>query len=297
MPRRRRGLSVNEVVERILSSDEESIIGNGSGNESDFSNEEDEYTDTEINSVTAAGDGSSDPTSVNSLNSIERVQTWTTATADYQERHFRPREQPGVKNIPQTIDENSTPADFFELIWDENLWNLFLIETNRRAQAVVVQKPENYSTKSFQRNPLTSTELKAFFGLRVAMEILIQKDRYSQYWKTKASTVCQTPGFANVMSRDRFLAIWTFLHCVNENDQAVNKSDKIYKTRPVLDYLLDKFKHFYVPACELSLDEGMIPTKNRLSFKQYIKAKPVRWGIKTFILCDSANGYICNAEV
>ena len=60
---------------------------------------------------------------------------------------------------------------------------------------------------------------------------------------------------------------------------------------------MKKFKEHYVPYCHLSLDEGMIHTKNRLSFKQYIKDKPIRWGIKTFLLCDSENGYIVNAEV
>ena len=77
----------------------------------------------------------------------------------------------------------------------------------------------------------------------------------------------------------------------------MDKGDKIYKARPVIEYILDKFKHFYVPECELSFDEGMIPTKNKLSFKQFIKDKPVRWGIKTFLVCDSENGYICNLEV
>lgn len=60
---------------------------------------------------------------------------------------------------------------------------------------------------------------------------------------------------------------------------------------------MDKFQHYYVPDEEMSLDEGMIPTKNSLSFKQYLKDKPIKWGIKTFILCDSKNGYIVNAEV
>jgi len=52
-----------------------------------------------------------------------------------------------------------------------------------------------------------------------------------------------------------------------------------------------------VPQCELSLGDGMIPTENKLSFNQYIKEKPIKWGVKTFILCESTSGYIVNAEV
>ena len=56
--------------------------------------------------------------------------------------------------------------------------------------------------------------------------------------------------------------------------------------------LLPKFLHFYLPKQHLSLDEGMIPTKKRLAIKQYIKDKPTKWGIKSFLLC-----YILNAVI
>ena len=41
----------------------------------------------------------------------------------------------------------------------------------------------------------------------------------------------------------------------------------------------------------------MNPAKNRLGIKQYIKNKPVKWGLKSFLLCDSTNGYVTNFEV
>ena len=41
----------------------------------------------------------------------------------------------------------------------------------------------------------------------------------------------------------------------------------------------------------------MIPTKNRLAIKQYIRDKPVRWGIKSFLLCEAKTGYILDAEI
>lgn len=106
-----------------------------------------------------------------------------------------------------------------------------------------------------------------------------------------------TPGFPSVMSRDRFLAIWSLLHCVDEDDANTDKTDKIYKTRPVFHRVLAKFKHHYVPGCELSIDEGIIPTKNKLSFRQFIKDKTIKWGIKTYLVYESENGYICNAKV
>ena len=57
-----------------------------------------------------------------------------------------------------------------------------------------------------------------------------------------------------------------------------------------------KFNEHYCPKQNLSLDEGMIPTNNSLSIRQYIKDQPTKWDIKTFWVCDSDNGFICNKE-
>ena len=40
---------------------------------------------------------------------------------------------------------------------------------------------------------------------------------------------------------------------------------------------------------QCSVDEAMIPFKGRLAFKQYMKDKPTKWGIKVFVLADATN--------
>ncbi|KAK3742334.1 hypothetical protein RRG08_028246 [Elysia crispata] len=35
--------------------------------------------------------------------------------------------------------------------------------------------------------------------------------------------------FRSVMSRDRFLSLWSFLHIIDNEDKALDKSDRIYK--------------------------------------------------------------------
>ena len=47
----------------------------------------------------------------------------------------------------------------------------------------------------------------------------------------------------------------------------------------------------------MTIDEAMIPFKGRLSFKQYMKAKPTKWGIKVFVLSDATNGYIHRLQI
>ena len=42
------------------------------------------------------------------------------------------------------------------------------------------------------------------------------------------------------------------------------------------------------------MDEGMIGFKGRLWFLQYMPKKPTKWGMKAFVLADSATGYTYN---
>ena len=65
----------------------------------------------------------------------------------------------------------------------------------------------------------------------------------------------------------------------------------------MLDRMVPLFRRYCSPRQQLSLDEGMIPTKNRFASKQYICDKPVRWGIKSFLLCEAKTGYILDAEI
>ena len=223
--------------------------------------------------------------------------TWSHDCSSYlsADAEFVPSHNTGPRSLPDSLQKDSGPSEYLNLFWTDDVWCMLVENTNRHAEYVREEQPSCYVAKKFE--PVTVDEMKAFFGCRIAIECLVQKDRYEQYWRVKDSWLTQTPGFGKVFTRDRFLAIWSLMHCVDMRDCTVDKTDKIYKSRPVFDYLMEKFPLYYYPECELSLDEGMIPTKNALSFKQYIKDKPIRWGIKTFLLCESKTGYIVNASV
>ncbi len=70
----------------------------------------------------------------------------------------------------------------------------------------------------------------------------------------------------------------------------------MYKVRPVLDYIVGKFKELYQPWENICIDEGMMQWRGRLSFKVYNPQKPVKYGIKSYILCDSRTGYCFNMQ-
>ena len=96
------------------------------------------------------------------------------------------------------------------------------------------------------------------------------------------------------MSCDRFSIILRFLY-LNDNSGYKQKGeagyDAMYKIRPFLTKLLQRFEMMYTPEKELPLDEAMIRFKGRLYFIQYMPKKPTKWGLKAFVLADSKTGY------
>ena len=48
---------------------------------------------------------------------------------------------------------------------------------------------------------------------------------------------------------------------------------------------------------QMTVDEAMIPFKGRLGFKQYMKDKATKWGIKVFVLADAKSGYVYRMQI
>ena len=73
--------------------------------------------------------------------------------------------------------------------------------------------------------------------------------------------------------------------------------EKVWKLRWFLGHLTTRFQEAYTPYEHCTIDESMIKFKGRLSFHQYLPAKPIKWGIKMWALCESDTGYAYNLQV
>ena len=146
-------------------------------------------------------------------------------------------------------------------------------------------------------NPVTKPELMAFIGLNIAMGI-VKLPELRNYWTT--NPIIGHPWFCSVMSRDRFMEILRYFHMV-DNIKAPSRTDpnynKIWKIQPTVTKLVESSTTLYSPHPQLCVDESMIGTKCRLSFIQYIKAKPIKWGVKVWVCTDSVTGYIYNFSI
>ena len=69
------------------------------------------------------------------------------------------------------------------------------------------------------------------------------------------------------------------------------------KSTPLIDHFAGKFREVYHPHKEVAVDEAMIKFTGRSSVKQYMPMKPIKCGIKVWVLGDSCNGYFSNFQV
>ena len=79
-------------------------------------------------------------------------------------------------------------------------------------------------------------------------------------------------------------------------DPAVDKSDKLWKLRGSMDLLLVKFQDLYEVNGFVTVDESMVKFKGRLAW-QYLPMKPVKWGVKVWVMAESKTGYVNNFQV
>lgn len=189
------------------------------------------------------------------------------------------------------------PVNYFKLFFPETLVETIVQNTNLHAEQFFQSRSE-FSQYSRYKNwvPTTKSEMQAYIALQIAMGIN-NKPELEDYWGTYWLT-CNL--FCDVMPRNHFELLTTFLH-FNDNTTRVPRGqdgyDPLHKVRTILDIVDPLYLSVYSPAKEIALDESMIKYKGRIFFRQYLPAKPTKWGIKTFTLCESETGYALKFKV
>ena len=143
----------------------------------------------------------------------------------------------------------------------------------------------------------TSNELRAYFGISIVMGIN-KLPQLALYWSS--DPFIGNNGIQSVMTKNRFEELKQFLHFNDSSKQPKRGEanyDRLFKARPILDKVLNNCITVYQPSGKLSVDEGMIAFKGCLGFRQYMPAKPTKYGIKVWMLADAANGFVSNYKV
>ncbi|CAB3249638.1 unnamed protein product [Arctia plantaginis] len=143
------------------------------------------------------------------------------------------------------------------------------------------------------------TEIYTYLAIVMAMGLVV-KSRLEEYWNV-AQDIFITPGFAMEMTCDRFQLLSKCLHFRNNNDcdpaLLTRPEAKIYKIKPILDHLNNKFSSLYNLSQNIALDESLTMWKGWLDINQFIRNKAATVGIKTYEICESQTGYLWRFEV
>ena len=200
---------------------------------------------------------------------------------------------PGIK-VP--LPNNPSTGDFLNLFLTDEFFDILVEQTNLYA---IQYKRNNPNLPPHSRAnewfDTTRVEMKQFIALSLLMGI-VRKPEIAQYWST--NPLLKGSIFNSVMPRNRFQSILQFLHFADNSQFDPNDPDRdrLYKVRPVVEYLVNKFRTVYIPEDHISIDEELLLWKGNLSFKQCIPMKRARFGIKMFSLCETS-GYLWNSFV
>ena len=172
----------------------------------------------------------------------------------------------------------TVPLKCFNLFIPLSFYDELLVQANLYADQ---QRLANNDTSRW--NPITLNKSKAFIGITFAMGF-ISLPTINDYWST--DPIMSHSWFRAVMSRNRYRQILRYIHVVDKTSAPTRTDphyDRLWKVRPLIYLLPHTCAEMYNPGQQLSIDESIIGTKCRLSFIQYLPAKPTKWGIKVWV--------------
>ena len=197
------------------------------------------------------------------------------------------------------LGEEPDFIDFVNIFLGDNDYQDMTDETNRYASKYLRETTLSPSSRfrDWPANGITIDDMKCFLALTVVMGIVVHEDIPS-YWSTDCAL--QTPFFPAVMSRNRFLNILSFFH-LSDNETIPRRGNEGYdplrKLGSSFSNLVSRFETAWQPGQHVSIDEGMIAFRGRVHFRCYMPDKPDKYGMKSFMLCDSSNGYCSKFEL
>ena len=128
---------------------------------------------------------------------------------------------------------------------------------------LIVKQSNLYACQNGRNFTVTKEELKSLLGINFVM-VINELPTIAEYWRV--NNQIGNDGIQNTLIRNRFCEIFQSLNFAdNRNDV---KTDKVFKMRPVIDYLNLKFFEVLSNDSEQSTDEHMVKFKVRSCMKQ-----------------------------
>lgn len=178
------------------------------------------------------------------------------------------------------------PVSIFNTLFTSELFDTIVQEMNNYAEELFLRGSEA-SSRIGEWRTLEVDEFKVFLGLLFHTGTISLK-RLEDYWKT--NYLFNLPCWRQHMSRNRFQLILRCLH-FNRSPESDETPDRLHKIKPLLDYFNNRMIEINDLSREVSIDESMLLWRGRLFWRQFIKGKRHKYGIKLYMLCKPS-GFI-----
>lgn len=197
--------------------------------------------------------------------------------------------------IKLEINESArnNPIEIFKQIWTDEITEIFVSSINKYGENMSLQcRPHNKGSRNTHFKRTTSEEVQHFLAVCLlggSIQFSVVRDMFSN------NPLYYHPIAGHIMSGRRFekLCRCFSVEYANDTNPLVGPMKKLY---PVFDMLIQNFQKSYFPDENLSLDESLLLHRGRLVWRQYIKGKKAKYGIKFYELCTH-DGYVLNVDM
>ncbi|KAL3988450.1 calpain-15 [Sarotherodon galilaeus] len=143
--------------------------------------------------------------------------------------------------------------------------------------------------------PLDQTDLHAYIGILILAGVYRSKgEATASLWNEENGR----PIFRATMSLETFLKITRVIRFDNRETRAGRRErDKLAAIRDVWDKWVEILPLLYNPGPHVTVDERLVPFRDRCPFRQYMPNKPAKYGIKIWAACDAKSSYAWNMQV
>jgi len=142
---------------------------------------------------------------------------------------------------------------------------------------------------------ITMEELQATLGLLYMGGVFrMNKVSARRMW---AKNPVQNLVFPAVMSGERFAEILCLLRFDDRGTRESRRAtDKFAPIRDLWNLFVEQNRKLYIPSAYMTVDEQLLGFRGKCPFRQYIKSKPDRYGIKLWICADEETFYVFNMK-
>ena len=172
----------------------------------------------------------------------------------------------------------------FNCFITDNMLSKIARFTNQHASAYYNNKGEDWKG-------IDIMELKAFLGLLLLFGV--SKGNHENLREAWGDRPFAKPVFKATMSICRFESIMCHLRFDDSDTRDRRRAvDKFAPFRDIWNEFISNCVQNYCPSECVCIDEQLIPFRGRCPFRQYLPAKPDKYGMKLFLLADCNSGYI-----